>query len=113
MPNCDDDLVIFIVLIIYDYFAGSIPQFIGGELFKQGPRPPAMSIAGLLNWLCNFLVGISFPSIAVSHLFILIISHSGGSRIPAGRGANLAEGAPTPNTAAFRKLHLEMKELGC
>jgi sugar porter (SP) family MFS transporter len=41
---------------------GSIPQFIGAELFKQGPRPPAMSLAGFLNWLCNFLVGISFPS---------------------------------------------------
>lgn len=41
---------------------GSIPQFIGAELFKQGPRPPAMSFAGLLNWLCNFIVGITFPS---------------------------------------------------
>jgi len=41
---------------------GSIPQFIGAELFKQGPRPPAMSLAGFLNWLCNFIVGISFPS---------------------------------------------------
>jgi hypothetical protein len=41
---------------------GSIPQFIGAELFKQGPRPPAMSFAGLLNWVCNFLVGITFPS---------------------------------------------------
>jgi len=42
---------------------GSIPQFIGGELFKQGPRPPAMSLAGFLNWLCNFAVGMLFPSI--------------------------------------------------
>ncbi|KAI0220130.1 Solute carrier family 2, facilitated glucose transporter member 3 [Lamellibrachia satsuma] len=40
---------------------GSVPQFIGAELFRQGPRPPAMSIAGFLNWLCNFAVGISFP----------------------------------------------------
>ncbi|KAK2191457.1 hypothetical protein NP493_53g18000 [Ridgeia piscesae] len=41
---------------------GSVPQFIGAEMFRQGPRPPAMSIAGFLNWLCNFAVGISFPT---------------------------------------------------
>ena len=35
-------------------FSGSIPQFIGAEMFKQGPRPPAMSFAGMLNWLANF-----------------------------------------------------------
>lgn len=44
---------------------GSIPQFIGAELFKQGPRPAAMSFAGLMNWLANFIVGISFPFIQV------------------------------------------------
>ncbi|XP_064642899.1 solute carrier family 2, facilitated glucose transporter member 1-like [Lineus longissimus] len=42
---------------------GPIPQFIGAELFKQGPRPAAMSFAGFINWLANFIVGISFPSI--------------------------------------------------
>lgn len=42
---------------------GSIPQFIGSELFKQGPRPAAMSFAGLMNWIANFAVGISFPAI--------------------------------------------------
>ncbi|XP_046863615.1 solute carrier family 2, facilitated glucose transporter member 1-like [Xenia sp. Carnegie-2017] len=42
---------------------GPIPLFIGGELFKQGPRPAAMSFTGMLNWLCNFLVGITFPFI--------------------------------------------------
>ncbi|XP_013420984.1 solute carrier family 2, facilitated glucose transporter member 1 isoform X3 [Lingula anatina] len=41
---------------------GSIPQFIGAELFKQGPRPAAMSFGGMLNWLANTLVGISYPS---------------------------------------------------
>ncbi|CAD5118269.1 DgyrCDS6987 [Dimorphilus gyrociliatus] len=43
---------------------GSIPQFIGAELFRPGPRPIAMSIAGFFNWLCNFLVGIGFPPLA-------------------------------------------------
>lgn len=39
---------------------GSIPWMITAELFSQGPRPAAMSIAVLINWLCNFLIGIAF-----------------------------------------------------
>ncbi|XP_034254156.1 glucose transporter type 1 isoform X6 [Thrips palmi] len=41
---------------------GSIPWMITAELFSQGPRPAAMSIAVLVNWLTNFLVGIGFPT---------------------------------------------------
>ncbi|XP_016841957.1 glucose transporter type 1 isoform X5 [Nasonia vitripennis] len=41
---------------------GSIPWMITAELFSQGPRPAAMSIAVLVNWIANFLVGICFPS---------------------------------------------------
>lgn len=41
---------------------GSIPWMITAELFSQGPRPAAMSIAVLINWIANFLVGIGFPS---------------------------------------------------
>ncbi|XP_023316729.1 glucose transporter type 1 isoform X7 [Trichogramma pretiosum] len=41
---------------------GSIPWMITAELFSQGPRPAAMSIAVLVNWMANFLVGICFPS---------------------------------------------------
>lgn len=46
---------------------GSIPWMITAELFSQGPRPAAMSIAVLLNWLANFTVGIVFP-IMKTHL---------------------------------------------
>lgn len=46
-------------------FAGSIPQFITAEMFKQGPRPPAMSLAGFFNWLSNFLIAMLFPSMQV------------------------------------------------
>ncbi|KAL1130603.1 hypothetical protein AAG570_011849 [Ranatra chinensis] len=42
---------------------GSIPWMITAELFSQGPRPTAMSIAVLVNWLANFLVGIGFPTL--------------------------------------------------
>jgi len=44
---------------------GSIPWMITAELFSQGPRPAAMSLAVLVNWMANFLVGIGFPSMKV------------------------------------------------
>lgn len=34
---------------------------ITAELFSQGPRPAAMSIAVLVNWFTNFIVGLTFP----------------------------------------------------
>ncbi|CAG0906420.1 unnamed protein product, partial [Darwinula stevensoni] len=37
---------------------GSIPWMITAELFSTGPRPAAMSIAVLVNWLANFVVAI-------------------------------------------------------
>ncbi|XP_074599452.1 glucose transporter type 1-like [Brevipalpus obovatus] len=40
---------------------GSIPWLITAELFSQGPRSAAMSIAVLVNWSTNFLVGLSYP----------------------------------------------------
>lgn len=47
---------------------GSIPWMITAELFSQGPRPAAMSIAVLVNWMANFLVGIGFPSLKVRNV---------------------------------------------
>lgn len=40
---------------------GSIPWMITAELFSQGPRPAAMSIAVLVNWAANMAVGLLFP----------------------------------------------------
>lgn len=39
---------------------GSIPWFLVGELFGQGARPLATSIAVAVNWSANFLVGLAF-----------------------------------------------------
>ena len=44
---------------------GSIPWMITAELFSQGPRPAAMSVAVLINWCANFLVAIGFPTMQV------------------------------------------------
>lgn len=52
---------------------GSIPWMITAELFSQGPRPTAMAIAVLVNWMANFVVGIGFPSLKVCVLKGLIV----------------------------------------
>ena len=63
-------------VIFFAIGPGSIPWMITAELFSQGPRPAAMSIAVLVNWLSNFLVGILFPKMQVRFMkyynFILI-----------------------------------------
>lgn len=56
------------LLVFVVFFAlgpGSIPWMITAELFAQGPRPAAMSIAVLVNWSTNFAVGLSFPLMLV------------------------------------------------
>lgn len=50
----------FLYLFKYNLI-GSIPWLITAELFSQGPRPAAMSIAVLINWSTNFIVGLTFP----------------------------------------------------
>uniref|UniRef100_A0A6Q2YBM1 Major facilitator superfamily (MFS) profile domain-containing protein n=1 Tax=Esox lucius TaxID=8010 RepID=A0A6Q2YBM1_ESOLU len=40
---------------------GGIPFVLTGELFEQSYRPAAFMIAGVVNWLSNFAVGLVFP----------------------------------------------------
>jgi MFS family permease len=42
---------------------GPIPWMIGAEIFRQGPRPRAMSIAGATNWLFTTIVALTFELI--------------------------------------------------
>lgn len=42
---------------------GGIPFILTGELFEQSYRPAAFVIAGIVNWLSNFAVGLTFPFI--------------------------------------------------
>ncbi|XP_036407155.1 solute carrier family 2, facilitated glucose transporter member 9 [Megalops cyprinoides] len=42
---------------------GGIPFILTGELFEQSYRPAAFVIAGTINWLSNFAVGLLFPFI--------------------------------------------------
>lgn len=59
-------VAIFGFVAFFEIGPGPIPWFIVAELFSQGPRPAAMAVAGFANWTCNFIIGMSFPSIAVS-----------------------------------------------
>lgn len=45
---------------------GGIPFILTGEFFQQSERPAAFIIAGTVNWLSNFAVGLLFPFIQVS-----------------------------------------------
>lgn len=56
---------VFGFVAFFEIGPGPIPWFIVAELFSQGPRPAAMAVAGFANWTCNFIIGMSFPSIAV------------------------------------------------
>ena len=57
-----------ILLCLVMLSAGPIPMMIGAELFRQGPRPKAMAVAGVVNWVGTFVIALSFESIAVSEL---------------------------------------------
>jgi len=41
-------------------------MMIGAELFRQAPRPKAMAVASVVNWIGTFIIALSFESIAVS-----------------------------------------------
>ena len=44
---------------------GAIPWLMVSELFQQGTRPFAVSVATVVNWLSNFAVGEAFPYMLV------------------------------------------------
>ena len=60
---------------------GSIPWFFVTELFTQGARGMATSVAVVTNWTANFLVGLGFTPLMVIHILekknipILILFH--------------------------------------
>ncbi|XP_071476557.1 solute carrier family 2, facilitated glucose transporter member 3-like [Diadema antillarum] len=55
--------IISVMLFVISFGLGpaSIPWLFVAELFSQGPRPAAISVAFMVNWLANFAVGLLFP----------------------------------------------------
>lgn len=55
-------------------------MMIGAELFRQGPRPKAMAVASVVNWIGTFIIALCFESVAVSSSSSgrrLVLFHSG------------------------------------
>ncbi|XP_003934728.1 solute carrier family 2, facilitated glucose transporter member 9 isoform X1 [Saimiri boliviensis] len=57
--------IVCILAIIASFCSGpgGIPFILTGEFFQQSQRPAAFIIAGTVNWLSNFAVGLLFPFI--------------------------------------------------
>ena len=55
---------------------GPIPWLMVAELFLQEARPIAVTIATIVNWLANFVVGLAFPYILVSSYNYSVHTHT-------------------------------------
>ncbi|GFR15418.1 glucose transporter type 1 [Trichonephila clavata] len=53
-------------IVLFASGPGSIPWFLVAELFGQGARPIATSIAVSVNWMANFIVSLGFLPIVES-----------------------------------------------
>lgn len=53
-------VAIFCYLFVHQIGLGCIPCFIGSELFEVAPRPAAMALGSLAQWVCNFYIGMTF-----------------------------------------------------
>uniref|UniRef100_UPI00358F66EF solute carrier family 2, facilitated glucose transporter member 1-like isoform X2 n=1 Tax=Myxine glutinosa TaxID=7769 RepID=UPI00358F66EF len=56
-------VAIFGFVAVYEIGPGPIPWFLVAELFDQGARSSAITLACFVNWTFNFLVGMYFPRI--------------------------------------------------
>ncbi|KAG7493307.1 solute carrier family 2, facilitated glucose transporter member 9 isoform X1 [Solea senegalensis] len=68
---------ILIVIASFCSGPGGIPFILTGELFEQSYRPAAFMIAGTVNWLSNFAVGLLFPFIQErlgSYAFLVFVA---------------------------------------
>lgn len=54
---------IFCYIFFYQIGVGPIPYFIGSEIFEVAPRPIGMAMGSLSSWSCNFIIGMTFPSL--------------------------------------------------
>lgn len=56
----------YLYIMFFAIGPGSIPWMIVGEFFTQGPRAAVISLAVLVNWTANVLVGLGFPTFVTS-----------------------------------------------
>ncbi|XP_077998768.1 uncharacterized protein LOC144451739 [Glandiceps talaboti] len=72
VPNVKDAWDYISLICVYGYIVcfavgpGPLAFVVISEIWSQGPRQSAMSVAVQTNWWCNFIVGITFPYIQAS-----------------------------------------------
>ncbi|XP_017077537.2 solute carrier family 2, facilitated glucose transporter member 3 [Drosophila eugracilis] len=54
---------IFLYIFFFQFGLGPIPFFIGAEMFELASRPAAMSLGSVVYWMCNFVIGMAFPTL--------------------------------------------------
>ncbi|KAK0065352.1 solute carrier family 2 facilitated glucose transporter member 1 [Biomphalaria pfeifferi] len=54
-------VAVIIYIIFFATGPGAIPWFMVAEMFAQSPRTAAVGVSVVVNWLCNFTVGLVFP----------------------------------------------------
>lgn len=59
-------VAVMIFVVFFQVGPGSIPWFITAELFKENARSSAVSVAGLVNWTGNFIIGLSYPPLQLA-----------------------------------------------
>jgi len=70
-------ILVILFVVMFATGPGSIPWFLVSELFSQGARSHATSIAVGVNWTANFIVGLSFSPLLViigPYVFIIFAS---------------------------------------
>merc|ERR1712098_772520 len=70
--------IVAVILFVVGFATGpgSIPWFFVTELFAQSGRPTATSIAVVVNWTANFLVGLGFQPLQLfmkAYVFLIFI----------------------------------------
>uniref|UniRef100_A0A1B6E846 Major facilitator superfamily (MFS) profile domain-containing protein n=1 Tax=Clastoptera arizonana TaxID=38151 RepID=A0A1B6E846_9HEMI len=64
---------VMLFVVAFAIGPGSIPWFLVNEIFHQSARPVAASLAVLINWAANFIVGLTFaPLEEIIHQWIFI-----------------------------------------
>jgi MFS family permease len=56
-------IAVIAFVISFAIALGPVPFLLIGEIFPSSCRAYAMSIAIAVNWLCNFIVALTFPQL--------------------------------------------------
>jgi len=66
-------MLLWLCMAYLSPFIGSIPWFMVAELFLQDARPAAVTVAVIVNWSTNFVVGLTFQGILVMCLIWYVL----------------------------------------